>query len=142
VTLPGQIPLLCGCGSSRIFARGRCASCYWEWRNSVRHFAGLRDRVLIRDGRLCCACGEVDPARLIVHHRRPGVHQMRLLLSLCRGCHARVHRTWRPRYGFPESLRTLWREQYPGLAEQLELGLESRGAGDSPIIQALLFEAA
>lgn len=141
MTAAGQIALLCGCGRSAIYARGRCAACYWEWRNSERRFAGLRERVLIRDGRCCAACGEFDPARLIVHHRRPGIQQMRLLISLCRGCHARVHHTWRPAYGFSPSLRALWREQYPQLAEQLELAL-TISVPAHLFAQVSLFEAA
>lgn len=141
--LPGQQILWCACGRAGILAQGRCARCYHAWRHSERNFGGLRERVLLRDGGVCPGCGELDPDQVIVHHRRPGIHRLPLLATLCRRCHCRVHRTWRPRYGFPEYLRVLWREQYPDLAEQLELALEIGAVTPAgPVYQVSLFEAA
>lgn len=80
---------------------------------------------------------------VLVHHRRPEVDQIRWLLTLCRRCHVRIHRTWRPAYGFPELLRVLWREQHADLAEQLELALMSVAiAPAEPLHQISIFEAA
>ncbi len=141
--MPAQTALWCGCGRAQIFAQGRCPSCYFSLRYSQRYFGGLRDRVLLRDGSVCCGCGELNARKIIVHHRRPGIHQMRFLISLCRGCHVRIHRTWRPKYGFPDPLRALWREQYPRLAEQLDLQLALTGEVSSPqLAQIRLFDAA
>ena len=102
---------------------------------SQENFGGLREAALQRDGYQCQACGELDLAQLLVHHRRPGVHELRFLITLCRRCHTRVHHTWRPRFlGF---LRRLWREANPDMAEQRLLALlEAREAAT----QAELFD--
>jgi len=44
-------------------------------------------------------------------HRRPGDHTQ--LVTLCAGCHARVHRTLILRRWLPEILVDLWREWHP-----------------------------
>lgn len=139
----GQQALLCGCGSAELFRRGFCRTHYWADQRSQQRFGGWREQVLIRDGRHCLACGEFDPAQIVVHHRMPDIHRLPWLLTLCRACHARIHHTWRPRYGMSELLRTLWREQYRGAPEQLELALFSASltAWDSAY-QVSLFEAA
>ena len=137
-----QTALLCGCGRADIHAQGRCSSCYFAWKRSELHFGGLRYRILTRD-KWQCLCGELDSSQIVVHHRRPGVHRERYLLSLCRACHARVHRTYRPLYGFPEFLRDLWREQNRDLAEQYELALNTASFDQvGHISQPTLFEAA
>ena len=88
-------------------------------------------------------CGEFDPAQIVVHHRLPDVHRLPLLLTLCRACHARVHRTFRPRYGMPEFLRILWREQHRGWPEQWDLALPSAAVSlFENVYQVSLFEAA
>ena len=121
---PLQTSLLCGCGSGQLFRRGLCRRCERRARLSRERFDGLREIVLARDGRQCQACGELDPAKLLVHHRRPG-NRLPNLLTLCRACHARIHHTWRPRFGFASTplLRNLWREANRGLAEQRLLAL-------------------
>ena len=139
-----QQALLCGCGSAALYARGLCRRHYWADQHNQRKFASLRERALVRDGRQCLGCGELDPDRIVVHHRVPDLHRLALLVTLCRACHVRVHHTWRPRYGMPEFLRTLWREQYRGLPEQLELALASASVRSSAegLLQVSLFEAA
>jgi hypothetical protein len=55
----------------------------------------LREKVLERDGYRCRVCDA--PGRnkrsIIVHHRVPGKSVIHLMISLCPGCHAKVHRT-------------------------------------------------
>jgi len=55
-------------------------------------------------------------------HRRPGDHTQ--LVTLCAGCHARVHRTRILRRWLPEILVDLWREWHPDAVEQLRLPVE------------------
>jgi hypothetical protein len=49
-------------------------------------------------------------------------------VTLCAGCHARVHRTRFLRRWLPELLVLLWREWHPGSVEQLQLPLELSAA--------------
>jgi hypothetical protein len=66
----------------------------------------------------CRACGA--SARLVVHHRS-GDNQKRRLITLCVGCHTRVHR-YRALWSWvPEVLLKLWRERHPGQPVQLQL---------------------
>jgi hypothetical protein len=74
--------------------------------------------VLERD-RGCRGCGATG--HLHVHHRKPGVDETRWLVSLCAGCHARVHRLAALRHWIPELLVEFWVEQHPGVAVQLQL---------------------
>jgi 5-methylcytosine-specific restriction endonuclease McrA len=83
---PFQKPLFCPCGRDLPAVAGLCHACY----RSRRRFAGLRDEILERDGRACRACGTGH--RLHVHHRKPGVHERALLVTVCAACHARLHR--------------------------------------------------
>jgi len=46
------------------------------------------------------------------------------LVTLCAGCHARVHRTGILRRWLPEILIDLWRELHPDAVEQILLPLE------------------
>jgi len=94
-----------------------------------------------RDGRFCRVCAEpcLAPASLVVHHRRPGVSRLPLLVCLCRGCHARVHRLRAIRRAvYPEAFLALWREQHPRAPEQLALTFDS---GAIPPDPQLLFAA-
>jgi len=86
----GQARLVCSCGEACLLCCGLCSCCYWQEHRSRRRFAGHRDQVLERDGRRCCGCGSLN--KLAVHHRLPGVHQPRFLITLCAACHARIHR--------------------------------------------------
>jgi hypothetical protein len=66
---------------------------------------------------------------LNVHHRRRGDHTQ--LVTLCAGCHARVHRTRVLRRWVPEILVALWREWHPDAVEQLQLPVELSAAPPS-----------
>lgn len=135
-----QTALWCACGRDRIEGNGQCSTCNRRARLSREKFAGHREEVLERDGYRAQCCGVIEG--LLVHHRRPGRSARRLMISLCRRCHTRIHRTLRPRFTFPAELRPLWREVHPGQVEQLCLPLT---AGFAPTIEAeqpALFEAA
>jgi hypothetical protein len=58
-----------------------------------------------------------------VHHRKPGVHQRELLVTVCAACHARLHRLAAMRRWIPEPLVPLWAEQHPGVPIQLQLSV-------------------
>jgi hypothetical protein len=66
---------------------------------------------------------------LNVHHRRPGDHTQ--LVTLCAGCHARVHRSRILGRWLPEILVVLWREWHPDAVEQLQLPIELSAAPPS-----------
>jgi hypothetical protein len=84
----------------------------------IVHGAGVQ-LILDRDGRRCRACGSAG--RLHVHHRKPGVNDRELLITVCAGCHARLHRLAALRAWIPELLIVLWVEQHPGVPVQLQL---------------------
>ena len=106
------------CGATELYRRARCRSCYRLWRHSRAAFGGVRSNVLRRDEGRCQGCGA--PART-VHHRKPGVNQTRLLVTLCRACHAQVHHRQAMDRWLPPALVPLWREQHPQQPEQLQL---------------------
>jgi hypothetical protein len=64
-------------------------------RQDEEHFGGLREAVLERDQYRCCVCDAPGRSKrsIIVHHRVPGRSVLHLMISLCPGCHAKVHRT-------------------------------------------------
>lgn len=118
-----QGSMMCRCGESKILAQGMCATCYSLRRQDEVHFGGLRERVLERDVyrcRVCDASGR-DKRSIIVHHRKPGRSLLSLMISLCPGCHAKVHRTKAVLLAMPPLLLELWREQHPGGHEQVQL---------------------
>jgi hypothetical protein len=78
----------------------------WVW--------GLK-KFLERDGYACRLCGDPNPG---VHHRDPGKSVLHLMIALCAGCHAKVHRTKVVLTEFPPLLLVLWREQHPEGHEQ------------------------
>jgi len=80
---------ICSCGQGRAAVAGLCIACYRRWQYSARFFGGNRDSALDRGGRACRGCHARD--YLNVHHRRPGDRTQ--LVTLCAGCHARVHRS-------------------------------------------------
>ena len=51
---------------------------------------------------------------IIVHHRVPGKSELKLMISLCPGCHAKIYRTRAVLVTMPPLLLKLWREQHPG----------------------------
>ena len=96
-----QLALFCGCGRRPVELRepGCCRLCYCRRYRSLRFFGGLRETILKRDRFRCRACG--DLARLVVHHRNER-NEKRGLITLCIGCHTRVHcyralRRWVPK---------------------------------------------
>jgi hypothetical protein len=113
-----QARLFCPCGEARLLSSGLCARCYHRQSHSLRRFAGHRDAVLERDRRRCRSCG--SERRLVVHHRRPGMHQARFLITLCAACHARLHRLRTLRHWVEPALVPLWREQHPETPLQLQ----------------------
>ena len=54
-------------------------------------------------------------------NRVPGKSMLKLMLSLCPGCHAKVHRTKAVLSEMPPLLLVLWREQHPDGHEQTSL---------------------
>jgi hypothetical protein len=103
-----QTEICCPCGNEKILALGLCATCYTLKRQDAEYFGGLREQVLERDGFACRVCGDPDPG---VHHREPGKSLLHLMIALCAGCHAKVHRTKVVLTEFPPLLLVLWREQ-------------------------------
>lgn len=112
---------------------GYCSCCYARRRWDARYFAGLRAQVLARDSHTCqlCTRSAAGKRSIAVHHRRPGVSKIASLISLCPGCHARLHKTlvWRQSFfrSVPLAVQ-LWRELHPGAPEQLALGLDGSAA--------------
>ena len=113
-----QLPLCCPCGSPDLYRGGLCESCYNRGRRSRARFGGRRERVLERDHRTCRVCQASAP--LVVHHRRPS-NRSSSLITLCRACHARLHRLRAIDRWVPDLLETLWAEQHPGAPRQLQL---------------------
>ena len=123
-----QTVMHCPCGKSKVLALGLCATCYTLKRQDEEYFGGLREMVLERDGyrcRVCDASGR-DKRSIIVHHRVPGKSELNLMLSLCPGCHAKVHRTKTILRAMPPLLLRLWREQHPRGHEQVQLDFTTK----------------
>ena len=112
--------MFCPCGRERVLALGICAICYTLRRQDEALFDGLRELVLERDGYACRVCGASGRRKrsIAVHHRVPGRSVLHLMISLCPGCHARVHRTKAVLAEMPPLLLQLWREQHPRGHEQ------------------------
>jgi hypothetical protein len=127
VTKGSQRAMLCPCGNPKILAHGLCGTCYTLKRQDEEYFGGLREAVLERDGyrcRVCDASGR-DKRSIIVHHRVPGKSVLSLMISLCPGCHAKVHRTKAVMSEMSPLLLILWREQHPEGHEQTTLNFNS-----------------
>ena len=90
--------------------------------HSLRYFAGYREHVLVRDGYCCQGCGA--SRQRVVHHRRPGRHADRWLITVCPACHALIHKLLGHRHWLPAPLLELWREQHPAVPLQLQFDLE------------------
>jgi len=58
--------------------------------------------------------------------RVPGKSLMSLMLALCPGCHAKIHRTKAVLSAMPALLLELWREQHPKGHEQVQLDFTSK----------------
>jgi hypothetical protein len=128
VTRLAQRVMHCPCGNAKVLALGLCSTCYTLKRQDEEYFGGLREAVLERDGyrcRVCDASGR-DKRSIIVHHRVPGKSVLNLMLSLCPGCHAKIHRTKAVLSAMPPLLLELWREQHPKGHEQKQLDFSSK----------------
>jgi hypothetical protein len=123
-----QRALCCPCGRMEILAHGLCSTCYTLKRKDEEYFGGLREAVLERDGHCCRVCGASgrDKRSITVHHRVPGKSILHLMISLCPGCHAKVHRTKMVLTELPPLLLVLWREQHPNGQEQTVLNFKAR----------------
>jgi 5-methylcytosine-specific restriction endonuclease McrA len=123
-----QHALCCPCGRMEILAHGLCSTCYTLKRQDEEYFGGLREAVLERDGYCCRVCGASgrDKRSITVHHRVPGKSVLHLMISLCPGCHAKVHRTKVVLRELPPLLLVLWREQHPDGHEQTVLNFKAR----------------
>ena len=120
MTRLAQRVMHCPCGNAKVLALGLCATCYTLKRQDKEHFGGLREAVLERDGyrcRVCDASGR-DKRSIIVHHRVPGKSLLKLMISLCPACHAKIHRTKAVLSEMAPLLLQLWREQHPNGHEQ------------------------
>ena len=118
-----QTAICCPCGNEKILALGLCATCYTLKRQDAEYFGDLCEQVLERDGYACRVCGDTDPG---VHHREPGKSRLHLMIALCAGCHAKVHRTKVVLTEFSPLLLVLWREQHPEGHEQTYLDFNVR----------------
>jgi len=105
-------------------------TCYTLKRQDEEYFGGLREAVLERDGHRCRVCDASgrDKRSIIVHHRVPGKSVLGLMLSLCPGCHAKVHRTRLVLSAMPPLLLELWREQHPTGHEQVQLDFTTKSS--------------
>lgn len=129
-----QSAMCCPCGREKILANGLCASCYNLKRQDAEYFGGLREAVLERDGNRCRVCDAPGGRKreMIVHHRVPGKSVLALMISLCPGCHAKVHRTKAVLTAWPPLLLVLWREQHPTGHEQTAFSFEEKKAPERP----------
>ncbi|SEB54338.1 hypothetical protein SAMN05443244_1043 [Terriglobus roseus] len=112
-----------------------CATCYTLRRQDDECFGGLREAVLERDQYRCRVCDA--PRRIkrsiIVHHRVPGRSVLHPMISLCPGCHAKVHRTTVVLSAMPPLLLKLWREQHPDRHEQRILDFRKKDMQSRPM---------
>ncbi len=118
----------CPCGIAKVSAWGLCAICYTLKRQDEEHCGGLSEAVLEREGYRCRVCDASGRGKrsIIVHHRVPEKSVMSLMLSLCPGCHARVHRKRAVLPAMPPLLLKLWREQHPHGNEQVQFDFTSK----------------
>ena len=80
-----QRAICCPCGSPKVSTGGLCPTCYTLRRQDEEHFGGLREAVLHRDQHMCRVCAKPGNRKrsIVVHHRRPGVSELRYMLALC-----------------------------------------------------------
>jgi hypothetical protein len=82
---------------------------------------------------LCRAYGISRPTAYRWINRYNGKSVLRLMISLCPGCHAKVHRTIAVLTEMPLLLLELWREQHPQGHEQTILDFKSEKPAASPV---------
>lgn len=142
-----QAVLCCPCGDPATVA-GLCPTCYTLRRRDEAYFGGLRERVLMRDGRFCRVCAALPEVERLcagqppsVHHRVPGVSKLRLMITLCAGHHAIVERLLVADREMPPLLLELWREKHPSAPEQVPIPFHTAEMpGRRPSAESLLFE--
>lgn len=108
----------CACGRDLLRAAG--LSCYRRAVHSRVSFGGLWEALLERDRNQRPVCGAGK--RLPVPHRQPAVHDAAWLVTVCAGCHARLHPLTVPRRWVPELLAVFSGEQHLHTPRQLRLG--------------------
>ena len=98
------------------------------------YFGGLREAVLERDAQVP-GVRQVRPWQ--AHHGGAsscaGPILLQLMITLCPGCHAKVHRTRAVLAILPPLLVELWREQHPGGHEQVAFNFRSASATAIPM---------
>jgi hypothetical protein len=130
-----QLAMYCQCGNEKILALGLCSTCYTLKRQDEEYFGGLREAVLERDGYSCRVCGASGRRKrsIVVHHRKPGVSLLHLMIALCLRCHAKVGRTKAVFSEMPPLLLELWREQHPEGHEQVMIDFTVKGQRAQPV---------
>jgi hypothetical protein len=130
-----QKAMYCRCGNEKILAHALCSTCYTLKRQDEEHFGGLREAVLQRDGYCCRVCGASGRRKrsIVVHHRVPGRSELKLMISLCPGCQAKVGRTRVVLSEMPPLLLVLWREQHPEGHEQVMIDFTTKGKPALPV---------
>ena len=115
--------MACARPTTRSGARMRSTSALYERRcwNGTATAAGCATRL------------ERGKRTIIVHHRVPGRSELKLMISLCPGCHARVHRTRAVLAAMPPLLLELWREQHPKGHEQTALDFKRVPVPPTPV---------
>jgi hypothetical protein len=137
-----QLSLLCQCGKRiALKALSCCRPCYDRRYHSLRFFDGLRERVLERDRFRCRGCDK--RSALVVHHRDRR-NRANFLVTLCIGCHMRIHRSSGLSSWFSEILGSLWHELHPNDPVQLQLAFRkakkkgnSKGCGEGASLTTL-----
>ncbi len=112
-----------------------CAVCYTLRRQDEEYFGGLREKVLERDGYRCRVCEAPGSGKrsIIAHHRVQGKSVLKLMISLCPACHAKIHRTRVVIRLMPPLLLELWRELHPKAHEQTALKFNTLSVPAQPI---------
>jgi hypothetical protein len=67
----------------------------------------------------------MERRKLCVHHRKPGISKLELMITFCTRCHAIVERTQTVLGEMTPLMLLLWREKHPYGQEQLYLPLGS-----------------
>ena len=120
------------CGCTNHLVRQHCRRCYAVARRDQRYFSGLRQNCLARDRYSCAVCGQTGnkQSHLHIHHRRPGISKLALLITLCPVHHSIVHHRRILSEDCYPLLAQLWREQHPRGAIQCILPFEQKLARD------------
>jgi hypothetical protein len=130
-----QMSFLCSCWKKPIELKtlGCCRACYDRRYRSLRFFGGLRERVLKRDRFGCRVCGA--RSHLVVHHR-DWRNEPKLLVTLCAGCHMRLHHSYGVRHWLSGTLLRLWRELHQRDPVQLQFAFRN-AATRNPAVESV-----